>query len=210
MSTRRTLPETWKTRDGRVLLIREMSDDHIRNTLVMLKNMGVMSMREWQDERPQWATGLTGEFAQDAAEQSYYDELETWARKKHSAHVDAFHLEMAFRRRHGIRILEKQLEVGETVDATPPAAPVRVSAWTLARDPEPGDLCCRWAEPGELPNRKLESTLTREYQATVLEIKASPLDAMGRSVLMVDCEADQILVPMAEFRRYWAYIPPAT
>lgn len=206
MSTKRTLPETWKCRDGRVLLIREMSDDHIRNTLAMLRSKGVVSMRAWQDERPQWAAGFQGEFAQDAAEQSYYDELEAWAKKKHSAHMDAFHLEMAYRKRHGVSIKEARVSVAETVDEAP--EPRTGHQWTLLRGPQAGDAVEKHRQVfgvGGIAN------YTAVHRAQVLEagIKAGSGNP-GVQVLLLDSDADQILVPLEEFIRCWAYVPPAT
>lgn len=34
-------PTHWKTRDGRVLCIKEMEDEHLRNTVEMLRRKGI-------------------------------------------------------------------------------------------------------------------------------------------------------------------------
>jgi len=36
---------TWKTKDGRILYIKDMSTDHIRNCINMLENKGFVSYR---------------------------------------------------------------------------------------------------------------------------------------------------------------------
>jgi hypothetical protein len=129
------LPEKWKTRDGRVLLIREMSDDHIKNTLAMLRQKGKVSLRDWRDARPELPTGLQGEFAQDAADESFSQEWEAWLRMRPSGAIDAFHLEMAYRRRHGITIVEKDARpaMGELVDPAPETMAARADALEAER-----------------------------------------------------------------------------
>lgn len=116
----RALPETWKTRDGRVLLIRQMSDMHIHNTLAFLRSRGKVSLRDWQDQRPQFPTGLQGEYAIEAAEGEFYRAMDEWAKLRYHPAIDAFHLELTYRRRHGITVAEPpQAAIAEQVDPTP-------------------------------------------------------------------------------------------
>lgn len=58
----------WKTRDGRVLDIREMETAHLRSAIGMLRRNGYVTREELCDAMCT-ASGLGGEFAQMAAEQ---------------------------------------------------------------------------------------------------------------------------------------------
>lgn len=121
----RTMPEKWKCSDGRVLLIREMSDDHIANAVKMLRQKGYLSLRDWNESRPVYHFGVhVGEYAEMAMEQGYENDLFVWAKTKHSAAIDAFHLETAYRRRHGIVIKDVTASptAAEQIDPVYPAA----------------------------------------------------------------------------------------
>lgn len=59
--------KTWKCRDGRVLEIKKMDTDHLRNTIAMLRSNGFVTSSEF-DGMMRSHNSLSGEFAQMAAE----------------------------------------------------------------------------------------------------------------------------------------------
>lgn len=79
----------WKCKDGRLLRIKDMETDHIRNAEAMLRRAGWCSVREFDDA---WlgAACCLGEMS------SYYAEQAASAMLPHSA-LDAFEAELARR-----------------------------------------------------------------------------------------------------------------
>jgi hypothetical protein len=63
---------TWTTRDGRTLKLSEMTDDHLRNTIAMLRNKASSEIRGY------WQAGcmLQGEMSIDAWESALDSEME--------------------------------------------------------------------------------------------------------------------------------------
>lgn len=105
------LPETWRTRDGKLLRIRSMSNAHIAAASKMLRREGFISYREWRDLEPARLNGIThgvaGDEASYCAGDAWANEAwDEWMAKKHHGALDAFTMELAYRRRHGITIEE--------------------------------------------------------------------------------------------------------
>jgi hypothetical protein len=98
------LPETWRTRDGRLLRIRAMSNDHLGNAASYLRSRGFISYREWRAMQPEVPHGVNGEMAAYYAEHGFSDEWERWLALKPHIALDAFANELAYRRRHGITV----------------------------------------------------------------------------------------------------------
>ncbi len=98
------LPETWRTRDGRLLRIRSMSNKHIVAATEMLRRRGFVSYREWKNEEPPIPHGIGGDMAAYCAELELSETWEKWLAMKHHVALDAFASELAYRRRHKINI----------------------------------------------------------------------------------------------------------
>lgn len=56
----------WRCRDGRELSLSEMTTDHVRNALAMLRRKGFGSFDDWQLALNALGSGMMGEHAQDA------------------------------------------------------------------------------------------------------------------------------------------------
>lgn len=126
------LPETWRCQDGRELLIRDMEDEHISNCIALLRRNGYVSRQEWRERQPDYPTGtVVGDFAQDAFEAAFSDEWAAWLRLKPCSAIDAFSLELAYRRRHGIKVARGPVGVpiGVMVDGVPSPSPVPALDW---------------------------------------------------------------------------------
>lgn len=57
----------WKTKDGRIIDIKDMTDSHLKNTISMLRRNGFITNNDFLDMLG-FAFSLNGEMAQDAAE----------------------------------------------------------------------------------------------------------------------------------------------
>jgi hypothetical protein len=63
----------WKCKDGRVIDITQMDTQHLRNTINMLRQKGVVTQNEWDDCARYAFSPMSGEYAAMAAEQELYN-----------------------------------------------------------------------------------------------------------------------------------------
>lgn len=64
--------KTWRTKDGRVLPIHKMTDEHIVNAIRMCQRQGFVG------EMPSYPSGLNGEMAQYYAEHEWQEAMEKY------------------------------------------------------------------------------------------------------------------------------------
>lgn len=81
----------WKCKDGRVINVAGMSDEHVLNALAMLRRKGFVGIREKLDFP--YPCGFNGEMARMAAEHEWFDFMS----KPSSPAVDWFDDEVARR-----------------------------------------------------------------------------------------------------------------
>lgn len=83
-----TLPTTWVTKEKQTVDIREMTTQHIKNTLALLRRKGFLTPEEAEWEAAGWCS-FTGEMS------SYYAEHEMDAAfNKSCPHINAFEEEL--------------------------------------------------------------------------------------------------------------------
>lgn len=68
----RGLPTTWTTKDGRVLLIRDMEDQHVVNTIKFLRRRGYCSLAQF-DSAHAALCSLQGDMSTYVAEGEFAD-----------------------------------------------------------------------------------------------------------------------------------------
>jgi len=72
----------WKTRDGRVIPVVDMTDDHLRNTLRMIQRAGYVHSKQFVSLLMYACSEFTPDGAADAAKQE-------WEVARCSKHTDA-------------------------------------------------------------------------------------------------------------------------
>jgi hypothetical protein len=88
----------WVARDGRVIPLSVMETEHLINTIALLRKQGFITKEEMipmPRPIPGW---LTGEYAQDAAEQAFDQEMEEFLTQKVSKSLTFLEKELKSRR----------------------------------------------------------------------------------------------------------------